>query len=116
MSDVPAEAFLDAYPPPIRSMEHELRAILREAEPDLIERVRGGWALIGYDVPLGRRRRYVGFIAPEREHIHLGFEVGTLMRPRPELQGAHLGLRKVRFVTWLPGDTVDDAMSPGYHG
>lgn len=107
MDDVPVELFLDAFPPPIRALALELRALVREAAPALVERVRGGWALIGYDVPLGRRKRYVAFIAPETQHIHLGFEVGTLMRPRPELQGAHLGLRKVRFLTWQPGEAVD---------
>lgn len=105
--DVPTELFLEAFPAPIHSIADELRAIIRAAEPTLIERVRGGWALIGYDVPVGRSKRYVGFIAPETEHIHLGFEVGTLMRPRPELEGAHLRLRKVRFVTWRPGEVVD---------
>lgn len=108
--DVPIELFLDAFPPQIRSIAHELRGHVHASEPDLVERVRGGWALIGYDIPVGRSKRYVGFIAPEREHIHLGFEVGTLMTPRPELEGADLGLRKVRFVTWRPGDTVDAAL------
>lgn len=78
---IPIEAFLDSYPPPVRILAAELRTLVRSAEPDLIERVRAGWALIGYDVPTGRSKRYVGFIAPEREHIHLGFEVGTLMTP-----------------------------------
>lgn len=107
MDDVPVELFLDAFPLPIRTIALDLRALVREAAPTVVERVRGGWALIGYDVPLGRRKRYVAFIAPEMKHIHLGFEVGTMMRPRPELQGAHLGLRKVRFLTWEPGDDVD---------
>lgn len=107
---VPTDLFLEAFPPPIRALALELRGLVRAAEPDLLERVRSGWALIGYDAPVGRSKRYVGFIAPEREHIHLGFEVGTLMAPRPELEGAHLGLRKVRFVTWRPGDSVDAAL------
>lgn len=107
---VPTELFLEAYPPAIRSIADELRRLVRASEPDLLERVRGGWALIGYDVAIGRTKRYVGFIAPEAAHIHLGFEVGTLMAPRPELEGAHLGLRKVRFVTWQPGEVVDAAL------
>jgi hypothetical protein len=107
MDAVPVELFLDAFPPPVRAIALGLRELVREADPGLVERVRGGWALIGYDVPLGPRKRYVAFIAPEPKHIHLGFEVGTLMRPRPELKGAHLKLKKVRFLTWEPGDDVD---------
>ena len=75
--------------------------------PDALERVRTGWRLIGYDVPLGRRSRYFAFVVPEPEHVHLGFEYGILM-PDPDaiLQGAHLDLRKVRFVTYRPGDRI----------
>ena len=29
------------------------------------------------------------------------------MRPRPGLEGAHLRLKKVRFLTWRPGDALD---------
>lgn len=104
---LPVEAFLDAFPPSIVALAAELRALVRAAEPDLVERVRGGWALIGYDLPIGRKRRYLAWIAPETAHIHLGFQVGTLMRPRPGLEGAHLRLKKVRFLTWRPGDTLD---------
>ena len=108
--DVPVEALLDAFPPSIRAIAAELRALLREAQPDLVERVRGGWALIGYDLQVGRKVRYFAWIAPERAHIHLGFQVGTLMRPRPGLDGAHLRLKKVRYLTWRPGEAVDAAL------
>jgi hypothetical protein len=105
---LPVEAFLEAYPPGIVAIAQELRRLVREAAPDVVERVRGGWALVGYDVPVGRGKvRYTAFVAPETEHCHLGFEVGTLMRPHPALEGAHLGLRKVRFLTWRPGEAVD---------
>ena len=81
--------------------------MVREAVPDAVERVRTGWRLIGYDVPAGRRIRYFAFVAPEPEHVHLGFEYGTWMAdPDGVLQGAHLDLRKVRFVTYRPGDTI----------
>jgi hypothetical protein len=108
--DVPVELFLDAYPPAIRALSLELRRLVHEMAPELIERVRSGWALIGYDLPIGRRRRYLAFIAPETEHVHLGFEVGALMRPRPELAGAHLHLKKVRFLTYRPGERPDSTL------
>ena len=81
--------------------------MVREAVPDAIERVRFGWRLIGYDVPVGRRTRYFAFVAPEPEHVHLGFEYGAWMTdPDGLLLGAHLDLKKVRFVTLRPGEPI----------
>jgi hypothetical protein len=81
--------------------------VVRQAVPEAVERVRTGWRLIGYDVPVGRRTRYFAFVAPEPEHVHLGFEHGIWMAdPDGLLLGAHLDLRKVRFVTYEPGDAI----------
>jgi hypothetical protein len=107
---IPPEAFLAGYSDPIRSAAETLRAIVKRAVPEAIERVRPGWRLIGYDLPLGRRSAYFAFIAPEPIHCHLGFEHGIAMAdPHRLLQGAHLKLRKVRFLTFLPGDPIPDA-------
>jgi hypothetical protein len=104
---IPPELFLSAYPTEIREIAERLRGVVRDAVPEAIERVRPGWRLIGYDVPVGRRTRYFGFVAPEPEHVHLGFEHGVWMSdPDALLLGAHLNLRKVRFVTYEPGDTI----------
>jgi hypothetical protein len=101
--------FLAGYPDSIAEIAFRLRAVVRRATPTAIERIRSGWALIGYDVPIGRRKRYFAFIAPERKHIHLGFEYGVWMSdPERILEGAHLKLRKVRFVTFAPGDTLPE--------
>jgi hypothetical protein len=102
---IPPDLFLDGYPPAIRALAGRLREVVRHAVPDAVERVRPGWRLIGYDVPVGRRTRYFAFVAPEPEHVHLGFEHGIWMAdPEGILRGAHLNLRKVRFVTYVPGD------------
>ena len=83
--------------------------------PDAIERVRTGWRLIGYDVPSGKRSRYFPFVAPELEHVHLGFEYGVWMTdPDRLLRGAHLNLRKVRFVTYEPGDSIPESILVEY--
>ncbi|HEX7171998.1 MAG TPA: DUF1801 domain-containing protein [Candidatus Limnocylindria bacterium] len=104
---IPPELFLSGYPPGIRDVAERLRDMVNEAVPEAIERVRTGWRLIGYDVPVGRRTRYFAFVAPEPEHVHLGFEYGIWMTdPDGLLQGAHLDLRKVRFVTYEPGDAI----------
>ena len=101
MDAIPPEALLADYPADIREGAETLRAIVRRIVPDAIERVRGGWRLIGYEVPIGRRSRYFAYIAPEPIHLHLGFEYGAWMAdPDRRLEGAHLKLRKVRFLTF----------------
>ncbi len=105
---IPPDLFLSAYPDEIRDVAERLRSVVHEAVPEAIERVRTGWRLIGYDVPLGARRtRYFAFVAPEPMHVHLGFEYGAWMADPDELlRGAHLNLKKVRFVTYVPGDEI----------
>jgi len=104
---IPPELFLSGYPTEIRDIAERLRSGVHGAVPEAIERVRTGWRLIGYDVPVGRRTRYFAFVAPELKHVHLGFEYGAWMTdPDDLLQGAHLKLRKVRFVTYEPGDSI----------
>jgi len=104
---IPPDLFLSGYEPDIRSVADRLRSVVHRAVPGAIERVRTGWRLIGFDVPVGRRTRYFAFVAPEPAHVHLGFEYGAWMAdPDGLLLGAHLNLRKVRFVTYEPGDPI----------
>lgn len=106
--------FLAGYPEPIVDLAGQLRRIVRRATPEAVERLRSGWALVGYDLPLGpRKKRYFAFIAPERRHIHLGFEYGAWMAdPDGLLEGAHLRLKKVRFLTFEPAHELDvDALT-----
>ena len=104
---IPPDLFLAAYAPEIRELAERLRDVVREAVPEAIERVRTGWRLIGYDVPVGRRTRYFAFVAPEPQHVHLGFQYGTWMAdPDRILRGAHLDLKRVRYVTYRPGDDI----------
>lgn len=106
---LPPELFLEGYPPGIQRAAERLRAVVKRAVPAAIERVRTGWRLIGYDVPVGKRARYFAFVAPEVEHVHLGFEYGIWMDdPDNMLRGAHLKLHKVRYVTYRPGDPIPE--------
>jgi hypothetical protein len=109
MDTIPPEAFLEAYPPPMRAIAESLRAIVRRAVPDVVERVRPGWRLIGYDVPAGPRRlSYFCYVAPEVEHVHLGFEYGVFMSDAERmLLGAGI-TRKVRWLTFRPGDPINE--------
>ena len=105
MDQLPPEALLAPYPPGHQEVGNALRRLVRRAVPDAIERVRPGWGLIGYDVPVGRRTRYFAFIWPEPEHVHLGFEHGVLMDdPDGLLQGAGV----TKQVRWLTLKTVKD--------
>jgi hypothetical protein len=104
---IPPDLFLSGYPPPIVDLAQRLRDVVHEAVPEAIERVRIGWRIIGYDVPIGRRTRYFAFVGPEPEHCHLGWANGIwLTDPDGMLRGANLRLRKVRFVTYEPGDPI----------
>jgi hypothetical protein len=110
VESLPPEVFLEGYSPGIRRAVEQLRAVVKRAVPGAIERVRPGWRLIGYDVPVGRRTRYFAFVWPESDHAHLGFEYGIWMDdPDSILRGAHLNLRKVRFVTYEPGEAIPAA-------
>jgi hypothetical protein len=107
---IPPEALLAGYPDGIRTAAEILRSVVRRAVPDAVEGVRGGWRLIGYEVPAGRRSRYFAYVAPEPIHVHLGFEFGAWMAdPDGLLQGAHLGLKKVRFTTFTAGQPIPEA-------
>lgn len=99
------DAFLADFPGPRRRVAEMLRDTVKGAVPDAIERVRVGWRLIGYDVPVGRRTAYFAFIWVEPEHVHLGFEHGVLMDdPKRVLAGRDL--RRVRFVTLVTGHEI----------
>src|SRR4051812_25358542 len=89
--DIPPEAFLSSYPDEIRAIAETLRSVVSRAAPDATERVRSGWRLIGYDLPVNRRTVYFAFVAPEPIHVHLGFEHGIFLAdPDRVLEGAHL--------------------------
>jgi hypothetical protein len=92
----------------MRAIAERLRRIVQRATPDAIERVRPGWRLIGYDVPVGRRKTYFAFVAPEAEHVHLGFEYGVLMAdPKGRLKGEGI-TKRVRWLTFRRGDPIDE--------
>jgi hypothetical protein len=107
MDVIPPEALLEDFPPPMQAIAQRLRKIVKRAEPNAIERVRPGWRLIGYDLPIGKKRVYFAFVAPENEHVHLGFGHGWAMRdPRGLLRGKGI-TKQVRWLTFVPGDSID---------
>lgn len=106
---MPPEALLAEYPAPMRNIGEWLRGVVRRAIPEAIERVRPGWRLIGYDLPVSPRRTvYFAMIWAEPIHVHLGFEQGVLMDdPRGLLEGRGI-TKQVRWVTLTPDVLIDE--------
>jgi hypothetical protein len=107
MEPIPPDALLDDYPGVMRETALALRVLVRDAVPEAIERVRIGWRLIGYDLPLRRYGVYFAYIAPEPIHVHLGFEWGAYMDdPAGLLRGEGI-TKQVRWLTFTTPAEID---------
>ena len=105
---MPVEAFLETYSAPMREIVDRLRIVLKAATPEAAERVRLGWRLLAYDLPIKRHGAYFAWIGAEKTHVHIGFPKGILMDdPRGVLKGA--GITKfARWLTYVPGQPIDE--------
>lgn len=113
--DLPVEFMLDTFPTAIRDTGRALRSLILATVPGTVETVRPGWRWIAYSLPDRARVRNFAWIGPERKHIHLGFEHGTLLAdPEHLLQGAQEKLRKFRYLTFEPAIDVDEAILVDY--
>ena len=109
------EELLAPYPPHLRETAEALRALVKATVPEAIEGVRSGWRLIGYDVPVRRGTRFFGWVWPEFEHVHIGFEHGVLMAdPDRVLRGAELRLKRVRYLTLVSVDEIESERIAGF--
>ncbi len=109
------DEFLAFYPPAIARKAHVLRALAARTIPDAVERLRPGWRLIGYDLPITRHGTYFAWVWPQPEHVHIGFEIGTLMSdPHWALGGAHLRLKRVRYLTFGPSERIPRRLVTGF--
>ena len=107
MDVIPPEALLEDFPAPMQAIAQRLRDVVTQATPEGLERVRPGWRLIGYDLPIGKRLVYFAFVLPEDVHVHLGFGHGWAMRdPHRMLRGAGI-TKRVRWLTFVAGDEID---------
>src|SRR6187401_2887062 len=111
----PVEALLDAYPEAIRETGLALRSLIFRTVPGTVETIRLGWRWIAYSLPEARRVRNFAWIGPERIHIHLGFEHGTLLAdPDHLLHGAEERLQQFRYFTFEPSIDIDEAILADY--
>jgi hypothetical protein len=107
LDSMPVEVFLDGFSPAHRAIAERLRSIVKRTVPDATERVRIGWRLIGFDLPVGRRSVFFAWVFPEREHVHLGFPAGVLIDdPNGVMSGAGI-TKRARWLTWKTGDPID---------
>jgi hypothetical protein len=111
IDSIPPEALLADYPPPHQALAQRLREIVTDAVPEAVERVRPGWRLIGYDLPVRRHGVFFAWVWPEPEHVHLGFPRGIDMDdPDGAMRGA--GITKLaRWLTYSPGDSIDEPLA-----
>lgn len=105
MDPIPVEALLEPYPPSTRAIAEALRDVVRAAIPDVVETVRTGWRIVGYDARIGRRTAYFAWIMPERVHVHLGFVHGVFMRDPDGLLGGDA--RLARWTTFTSVGEID---------
>jgi hypothetical protein len=111
----PVEFLLDEYPETIRATGMTLRSLIFRTVPDAVETVRPGWRWIAYSLPEGKRVRNFAWIGPERRHIHLGFEHGTLLAdPERLLHGAEERLKQFRYFTFEPSIDIDEEVLASY--
>ena len=109
---MPPEVLLEGYPEATVFLAEGLRRIVREAVPGSLERVRVGWRVIGFDLPVGRRTAYFAWIMPQVEHVHLGFPKGMqLDDPSGVLEGRGI-TKAARWLTLRePGDLDDPRLA-----
>ncbi len=80
-----AEQVLEGFSPAVIDLTTRLRALVREAAPDLRERAYPGWRAIGYRHPVAG---YVCGVFPAEDGVRLLFEQGVhLPDPHGLLKG-----------------------------
>jgi hypothetical protein len=96
--DAQLEEMLAGEAPTVAALVHRLRAVVREAHPDLRERVNHGWHGLAFHHP---RAGYVCALFPRDGGVNVGFEHGADL---PDPHGRLLGEgRRTRDVRVEPG-------------
>ena len=107
---IPVDALLADFSPAHAAIAERLRRVVLDAVPEAIERVRPGWRLIGYDLPV-KGHSFFAWIWPEPEHIHLGFPRGFLMDDPGGVMRGDGVTKAARWLTYQPGDDVDEELA-----
>jgi DNA transformation protein len=94
---------LEGYSAKIRNLAERARQVVLKHAPDAVELGYAGWRLIGYRCP-----HYFCFVAPQPDHVRVGFEHGHRL-PDPDHVLEPMG-KQVRFVRLVPGQPLPRAV------
>ena len=107
--DPTPDEFLLHFPPDMRILANEVRALVKQHLPASFEAVKRGWGLIGFYLPtVGKGKSiYVGFIIPHSDSVTLGFQHGILLDdPLHRLLGKGENLKRVRYFSFRSLDDL----------
>jgi DNA transformation protein and related proteins len=90
---------LEGYSAEIRDLAERLRKVILAEAPEAEEAGYAGWRLIGYRSP-----HYFCFVAPQADHVRLGFEHGVRLHD-PDGVLEPMG-KQVRFVRCTPAQPL----------
>jgi DNA transformation protein and related proteins len=96
---VEPEQILAGHSEPIRALAEKARELVKTQAPHATEAGYPGWQLIGYRAP-----HYFCFVAPQPDHVRVGFEHGHAL-PDPKGVLEPMG-KQVRFVRLEPGKRI----------
>jgi hypothetical protein len=98
------EDILHGHTPEVRAIAECARVLIKRELPEVEENGYPGWRLIGYR----QGGAYLGFVAPLKDHVRLGFERGVYMNdPDGLLEGDGTQVRYVRLSSEeLPEDAI----------
>jgi hypothetical protein len=93
------DRFLEAYPPDIRDLTREVRALIASVTPDADEYLKLGWKVIWYGFGPKMPDQFA-VVMPTRNHVGLGFAYGCdLPDPKGKLEGTGKRMRHVKLRT-----------------
>jgi hypothetical protein len=90
------EDLLRDHSPAVQALAERARALVKRELPGVEERAYPGWRIIGFRY----EGAYLGYVAPQEDHVRLGFECGVLLKdPDGLLEGEGNQVRYVRLVS-----------------
>jgi hypothetical protein len=93
------DRFLEAYPPEIRDLTNQARALVASVTPDATETLKIGWKVLWYGFGKKMAEQFA-VIMPTKNHVSLGFSHGAeLPDPSGRLEGEGKKIRHVKLRT-----------------
>ena len=92
------ETYLESLNPEERALTQQTRQLIKEAIPQVTEKVHVGWRVIHYFGASSSMRDIVAALVPHRTYVNLQFGDGaTLPDPAHRLEGTGKRLRHVKI-------------------